>query len=93
MFLVAIYSVRHLGELPALDCKPLFCSIAQGEVVLSSHSVFLPKGLSVANLDKTLEFAPYGLDDQGQDTPLATLCVWVVLRVYLNVTRDLRSTT
>ena len=92
VFLVAVCSARRLGELRALDCRPPFCSIGQGGVVLSSHSSFLPKVPSVANIESSLEFAPYGLDEQGQETPLSALCVCRALKIYLDVTKDIRQT-
>ena len=92
-FLVAIVSAGRLGELRALGYRPPFCSIGQGGVVLTAHSAFLPKVPSVAIIEQALDFAPYGLDEEGQETLLAALRVCRALRVYLDVTKDLRSTS
>ena len=91
VFLVAVCSARRLGELKALDCRPPFCSIGDGGVVLRTHSSFLPKVPSVENIERTLEFALYGLDDNGNETELAALCICRALKAYLAATKDIRT--
>ena len=92
IFLVAVCSARRIGEINALDCRPPYCSMGQGGIVLKTHSSFRPKVPTIANMEKSLEFAPYGIDDEGSDLPERTLCVCRALECYITATRDIRRT-
>jgi hypothetical protein len=93
LFLVAICFARRIGELHALDCRPPFCSAGQGGVVLKANPSFRPKVPTIANLESSIEFAPYGIDDDGNDLPERALCVCRALQRYLEMTRDIRQDT
>jgi hypothetical protein len=93
VFLVAICSARRIGELQALDCRPPYCSIGMAGVMLRTHSGFLPKVPSLANIEKKIEFAPYGIDEDGLDLPERSLCVCRVLQQYLQATAEFRQST
>lgn len=92
LFLVAVCSARRIGELQALDCRAPYCSIGLGGVVLKTHESFVPKVPSIANMEKSIEFAPYGLDEDGSDLPEHTLCVCRAIQFYIQATRDIRKT-
>ena len=90
--MVAICSSRRIGELQALDCRPPYCSIGAGGVILKTHSSFVPKVPTVQNIEKSIEFAPYGINDDGSDGPERPLCVCRALLKYLEVTKPIRQT-
>ena len=92
LFLVAICSARRMRELHALDCRPPYCSIGLGGVVLKTNSSFRPKVPTIANIEKSIEFAPYGVGEDGSDLPERNLCVCRALQSYLDRTRDIRRT-
>jgi hypothetical protein len=92
LFLVAICSARRIGELKALDCRPPYCSVGRGGIVLKTNSHFRPKVPSIANIEKSIDFTPYGIDEDGADMPERTLCVCRAMQRYLQVTRDIRRT-
>jgi hypothetical protein len=92
VFLVAVCSARRIGELQALDCTPPYCSVGLGGAVLRTRSGFLPKVPSLANIEKRIELAPYGLDDDGAELPEHSLCVVRTLKRYLVVTKSFRKT-
>jgi integrase len=92
LFLLAICSARRIGELMALDCRPPFCNVGAGGIVLKTNASFLPKVPTVQNVERALEFAPYGIDDDGSVTPENTLCVCRAVQTYLNATKNIRQT-
>ena len=92
IFLVAVCSARRVGELQALDCRPPYCSLGAGGVVLKTHSSFRPKIPSIANIEKAIEFTPYGIDEDGKELSERTLCVARALEFYIAATRDIRQT-
>ena len=91
-FLVAVCSARRLGELQALDARPPYCSLGLGGVVLKTHSSFVPKVPTIANIEKAVEFAPYGLADDGSELPERALCVCRALQFYIKATEGIRKT-
>jgi hypothetical protein len=93
VFLVAVCSARRVGELQALDCRLPYCSIGLGGVVLRTHSGFLPKVPSLANIEKKIELAPYGIGDDGVELPEHALCVCRALKRYLQVTKSYRKSS
>jgi integrase len=93
VFLVAICSARRIGELQALDCRPAYCAVGLGGVMLRTRADFLPKVPSLANIEKKIEFAPYGLAEDGSDLPERSLCVCRALECYLEATKDIRQST
>jgi hypothetical protein len=93
VFLVAVCSARRIGELQALDCRPPYCSIGMAGVMLRTHSGFLPKVPSLANIEKKIEFAHYGFDEEGTELPERSLCVCRALQQYLQVTEGFRKST
>jgi hypothetical protein len=93
VFLVAVCSARRIGELQALDCRPPYCSIGLAGVMLRTHSAFLPKVPSLANIEKKIEFAHYGLNEDGSELPERCLCVCRALQQYLQATAGFRKTT
>jgi integrase len=93
LFLVAICSARRIGELRALDCRPSYCNVGAGGVVLRTNSSFLPKVPTQINIEKAIEFTPYGIDEDGSVTPENTLCVCRALQEYLKATKDIRKTS
>lgn len=92
LFLVAICSARRIGELKALDCRPPYCSIGLGGVVLKTHESFRTKVPTLANLEKSVEFAPFGLAQDGSELPERALCVCRALQFYVAATADVRKT-
>jgi hypothetical protein len=48
----------------------------------------LPKVPSLANIEKKIEFAPYGFAEDGSVLPERALCVCKTLEKYLQVTKD-----
>jgi hypothetical protein len=91
VFLVAVCSARRIGELQALDCRPPYCSVGMAGAVLRTHSGFLPKVPSLANIEKKIEFAPYGFDDEGSPLLERSLCVCRALQQYLQATAEFRK--
>jgi integrase len=61
--------------------------------MLRTHSGFLPKVPSLANIEKKIEFAPYGIAEDGTELPERSLCVCRVLGQYLQVTKDFRKSS
>jgi hypothetical protein len=91
VFLVAACSARRIGELQALDCSPPYCSVGLAGAILRTRSGFLPKVPSLANIEKKIEFQPYGIDEDGNILPQHTLCVTRALKQYLKVTKSFRQ--
>ena len=91
-FLVAIGSARRVSELQALDCRPPYCSIGEGGAVLRTNASFLPKVASVENIESTIDFAPFGLEEDGSPSELRPLCVTRALKAYLQRTAGSRKT-
>jgi hypothetical protein len=57
--------------------------------MLRTHSGFLPKVPSLANIEKKIEFAHY----EGAELPERFLCVGRALQQYLQVTAGFRKST
>lgn len=91
VFLLAICSAKRIGELKALDCSPQFMSIGQRGVTLRPHLAFMPKVASLSNIEHVLEFAPYGRNEDGTESPQAALCICRTLQAYLNSTKPVRQ--
>jgi len=92
LFLLAVCSAGRMGELQALDCRPPYCSIGAGGVVLKTHSSFVPKVPTAENIEKVLQFSPYGIDEAGLAGPENALCVCRALQEYLERTKEMRTT-
>ena len=61
--------------------------MGDGGVVLRPHSSFIPKVPTLSNLEKVVEFTPYGINEDGSQSPEHALCVCRALKVYVESTK------
>jgi hypothetical protein len=92
IFLLGICSAKRIGELQNLDCRPAFCSIGEGGVVLRTNPSFIPKVPSLQNIEQTLEFSPFGKNTRNPEGTQKAICICRALRIYLDRTKDIRRT-
>ena len=92
VFLLGICSAKRIGELRSLDCRPAFCSVGEGGLVLRPNPHFIPKVPSIANVEQTLEFSPFGKDVRKPEGTDRALCVCRAVRIYLSRTKNFRDT-
>ena len=92
VFLLGICSAKRIGELRSLDCRPAFCSVGVGGIVLRPNPHFIPKVPSIENVEQTLEFSPFGKDVRKPEGTDRALCVCRAVRIYLSRTKNFRDT-
>lgn len=89
-FLVAICSAKRIGEIQAFDITAPYCSVSENGAVLKTNANFLPKVSSVANIEASMEFAPFGQETRNPEGTLKALCVCRALSVYTEKTKNIR---
>ena len=92
IFLLGICSAKRIGELQSLDCRPPFCSVGEGGIVLRPNAQFIPKVPSLTNIEQTLEFSPFGRDSRNPEGTDRAVCVCRAVKIYLQRTKNLRQT-
>ena len=75
----------------AFDCIPQFLLLENGGVVLRPRSSFVLEVPSLSNIEKVVEFSPYGINEVRSESPEHALCLCRALRAYLNVTKAHRQ--
>ena len=91
VFLTAVCTAKRISELQILDCRPSFCSIGEGGMVLKTNSHFIPKVPLIRNIQQTLEFTPYGGESRDPEDIPRTFCVCRAMKAYLNKTKNIRK--
>ena len=92
IFLLGICSAKRIGELQSLDCRPPFCSVGEGGIVLRPNAQFIPKVPALTNIEQTLEFSPFGRDSRNPEGTDRAICVCRAVKIYLQRTKNLRQT-
>ncbi|KAK0153145.1 hypothetical protein N1851_005162 [Merluccius polli] len=94
--LLAVCSARRIGELHALSVHRECCRLLPGNagVVLRPNPAFLPKVLSDANLNQTIELSPLPptLEEDGTGYRASALCPVRALLCYMERTSSVRKT-
>lgn len=93
LFLVAITSTRRISELSALSVAKHLCIFHKYKVVLRTDPSFLPKVLSHFHVQQELVLPIFCPDSKHpKEKARYTLDVRRVLKVYIQMTKDIRST-
>ena len=94
--LLAVCSARRIGELHALSVHRECCRLLPGNagVVLRPNPAFLPKVLSDANRNQTIELSPLPptLEEDGTGYRASALCPVRALLCYMERTSSVRKT-
>ena len=91
-FLLAVCSAKRIGELESLDCRPPFCTVGEGGIVLRPNAQFIPKVPTLQNIEQSLEFSPFGRDSRNPEGTDRAICVCRAMKIYLDRTKNVRNT-